>query len=276
MRTIVGCWVLFLASFALSAHATKPSLLWCDSCSIPQQKAAALTRPEGETVYVGDVVNRTLSAYVITVTSYDDSYNPPRPIIRAVPTALTSPYNDVGNALITFYNTTPVGWTKRLDLNYGPYSMSTNVYDVVTPGTNQNVMLDWVSHQQGPLFQQLDNSLLSIFAAFRVIDATKLPNVTFVIHFNDGSKITVTVDFSTTPPTYKVVQNSGIDSHHNTVPSTLPNGSLLFSFAGPGNPTDQQDWIQLMTRFGYDIPISPGAYWACTNSPAGLHCVHPY
>jgi len=135
--------------------------------------------------------------------------------------------------------------------------MSTNVYDIVTPGTNQNVMLDWVSHQPGPLFQQLDNSLLSIFVAFRVIDATKLPSVTFVIHFNDGSKITVTVDFSTSPPTYKVVQNSGIDSHHNTVPSTLPIGSILFNFAGPGNrPTT--DWTQLMTRLGFDVQSRRG------------------
>jgi len=57
--------------------------LWCDACTVSRAESRRADPPEGETVYVGDVVNRTLNAYVITVTSYDDSYNPPRPIIRA-------------------------------------------------------------------------------------------------------------------------------------------------------------------------------------------------
>jgi len=115
--------------------------------------------------------------------------------------------------------------------------------------------------------KQLDNSLLSIFVAFRVIDATKLPSVTFVIHFNDGSKITVTVDFSTSPPTLqgRAEQRHRLASQH--VPSTLPIGSILFNFAGPGNPTDQQDWTQLMTRLARR-PNHAGAYWRAPNSPA--------
>jgi hypothetical protein len=273
MKSLVRCLVLFLAILASPGHATPPSLLWCDGCSDAQKKAAALTRPIGEQVYVGDAVLQRLDAYVVEATSLDMSHDPPTATRNATATAATSPYDEIGHALIEFHRAAPVGWSKQVNLAYAA-APSTNVYDVAFAGFARNILFHWISRQRDASFEQAGRETLGLFSAFRIVYPATSPAATFVVRFEDGSRITVADDFSTTIPNYDVAPDSAIDSHRNIIPLQAGHGSLPFDFSGPGNPDDQRRWTQWMTLLGYRVEATPGSRWSCANSTAGLRCDH--
>jgi hypothetical protein len=265
--------MFFLASLASPGHATPPSLLWCDECSDAQKKAAALTRPIGEQVYVGDAVLQHLDAYVVEATSLDVSHDSPTATRNATTTAATSPYDEIGHALIEFHRAAPVGWSKQVNLAYAA-ALSANVYDVAFAGFARNILFDWISRQPDASFEQAGRERHGLSSAFRIVYPATSPAATFVVRFEDGSRIAVTDDFSTTIPNYDVAPDSAIDSHRNIIPLQAGRGSLSFDFSGPGNPDDQRRWTQWMTLLGYRVEATPGSRWSCTNSAAGFRCDH--
>ena len=268
-RKIVFALVLFAVSPAVFA---KPLLLWCDSCTNDQKKGMALAQAVGEVVYVGDVIGRTFKAYRVSI-RLDDHYNPPLQIKIAPEISIDPAYQDLLDGLQDFFAYSPAGWQKNLAENYP--NQNINVYDVVLGGTPaQNNLLDWVAGLGGSQSNDIADRLISFASTFRIVDQTKVPKISVVVTFWDGSKITVSVDYSTTNAEYKIVPNSGRDSHNNTVLSTSTGSPVGATFTGIGSPTDHQRWIAWMQLLGYGIPVTNGASYACTTDPVnGLHCV---
>jgi len=264
----------FVFAFAVNAPALAalPSLVWCNGCSDAQKKTMASDSAIGTTVYVGDLVNRNVNGYFIDQAWTED--NPAQLVKKPTRFTPVAPQLDAVNGLIEFYQMTPVGWKKAADYNY-PNS-NINVYDVVNNGPDQRDLTIWVGGQPYSKSLEVRGEIFGITNMFSIGDASKLPSVDFVITFTDGSEITVTVDYSGRTPTYKVKPNSGWDSHHNPVLTSPSNTPVVFRFTGPGNPNDYNDWLFQMHLLNYDVPVGPGSYWACTNSAAGYHCVHPY
>jgi len=266
---------IFLVALALLVVSpvgfAKPVLLWCDSCTDDQKKGMALAQNVGDVVYIGDVIGRTFKAYKVFLT-FDDFYNPPLRIKNAPEISIDSEYADTLAALLDFFAYAPAGWTKNLEMNYP--DVNVNVYDVVFRGPKQNTLLDWVAGAGSANLNDIADRLISVASAFRLVDHTKIPKITYVITFWDGSKITVAVDFSAENAVYEVVQDSGRDSHNNTVLSVPSNSPIWFDFTGPGNPTDRDMWQSIMQLHGYGIPVQQGVMYACTRDPGnGLHCV---
>jgi hypothetical protein len=264
--------VLLLGGTAAQAATIKPTLMWCDGCTAPQKRSMAGTRPIGETVYIGDNTANSFSAYFVDLL-LDDSYNPPRQVKSPHLTTLDPSYNDLDDALLDFYDHAPVGWHKSLQATYPVTPI--NVYDVVVVGPAQNNLLDWVSNDVGMIMNQIPIRIEQMLSFFTIADASKMPSIRVTVTFTDGSKIDVDVDYSTTNPDFKVVENSGRDSHNNVVLSRRTSAPTNFDFSGSGNPSDYLDWVHWMQQLGYGIPVSQGMTWACTQDPAnGLHCVH--
>lgn len=264
---------LFLA--CVSAHAAvRPTLLWCDGCTAPQKRAKAATQPVGDTVYVGDTVANTFVAYSVGLL-LDDTYSPPRQVVSPHTIAADPALNSIEDALLDFYHAAPVGWHKSLQESYPEQFI--NVYDVVPIGPAQNNLLDWVSNQTGVRLNEIPIRVEQCVSFFRIGDASKMPTIRITVTFVDNSKIDIDVDYSTTNADFKIVENSGRDSHNNVVLSHRVSTPGQFDFRGPGNPSDYIDWQHWMTQLGYGIPVSAGYYWACTNDPmTGYHCVHIY
>lgn len=264
---------LFLA--CVSAHAAvRPTLLWCDGCTAPQKRAKAATQSVGDTVYVGDTVTNTFTAYSVGLL-LDDSYSPPRQVVSPHAIAADPALNPIEDALLDFYHAAPVGWRKSLQ--FSSTEQFINVYDVVFAGPSQNILLDWVASQTSVRLQEIPIRVEQMASFFRIGDASKMPAIRITVIFVDGSKIDIDVDYSTTNADFKIVENSGIDSHHNPVLSSRTNKPGQYDFRGPGDPSDYNEWQRWMTTLGYSIPLSAGFYWACTNDPmTGYHCVHIY
>ena len=266
---------IFLVALALLVVSpvgfAKPVLLWCDSCTDDQKKGMALAQNVGDVVYIGDVIGRTFKAYKVFLT-FDDFYNPPLRIKNAPEISIDSEYADTLAALLDFFAYAPAGWTKNLAMDYP--NQNINVYDIVLDGTPaQNNLLDWVAGAGGSQANEIADRLISLASTFRIVDQTKVPKMTVVVTFWDGSKITISVDYSVTNAEYKVVPNSGRDSHNNTVLSAASGSPVGGTFTGIGNPTDHQRWISWMQLLGYGIPVTNGASYACTRDPVnGLRC----
>jgi len=275
ITTRIAAISAFTLLFSGQALAALPTLAWCNGCTDSQKKNKAAEYPIGTTVYVGDVTNRSQKGFFI-----DQGWTetqPTQPYAKPTPFTPAPPQSDVISAMMEFYNITPAGWSKAIDYNY-PVS-NINVYKVVNPGPNQNNLTDWVGRQPYTQSLEVRAGILAIGSTFTPAKSSELPKTTFEIEFTDGSTITVEADYSGRTPRYKVKLNTGRDSHNNDVLST-PDGmghGHEFDFSGPGNPSDYANWLyQMGTFLHYDVPVSPGSFWACTNSPAGLHCVHPY
>src|SRR5690348_9629820 len=217
---------LFLA--CVSAHAAvRPTLLWCDGCTAPQKRAKAATQSVGDTVYVGDTVANTFVAYSVGL-RLDDSVSPPRQIVSPHLITADPAYADMESALLQFYNHAPVGWSKRIELNYpDPFA---GVYDVVAISPAQNSMLDWVDSNNGYLINQLPIRIEQVVSVFKIIDPSKMPAMRITVRFTDGSRIDVDINYVTTNPDYRVVDDSGRDSHNNTVLSHRTSNPTRFDF----------------------------------------------
>ncbi|TLY50195.1 MAG: hypothetical protein E6K53_11335 [Gammaproteobacteria bacterium] len=262
-----------------------------------QDAAKNATGPSG-TVYVGNVTARIVQAYNV-YTETDDSHYPYTHVKIADPVSGTSPYQDVGNSLIAFYYSAPVGWSKSyaadLDGNvaassallavkaqaaksttvrvtnrsgakpqglYSPYPNSNiNVYDIINPGVGQNNLTDWASGLAGTFMNGFGQDLVNLAATFKLADLSHDYKIEIQINFNDGSHITLKEDFSTTNPKITVDPTSGRDSHNNNVPSmTDPNAGIsTYDFSGPGNPTDYWNWRSQMALLGFQISDTPSS-----------------
>lgn len=271
-----------LAVSAISAHAqgNQPALMWCDGCSDAQKKALVLSTWQ-ESLYIADLTAHSVRAYQIvnfdngpkkpgTQPSPDDPY--------AAEVTAVSPYKDAGNALVSFYYASPVGWSKGLNANSAgvvrssdgvqratgvPYSKpGVNVYDVVLPGPDQNNLTDWVEGLTSAFLNSIPANVEAIASTFKIIDAGRMPLVQFTINFDDGSHIDVKEDFSTASAKATVVPDTGRDSHNNNVPSTKQSalggaqGASVYKFGGGGNPSDYGNWLNMMNL--WDIPVTGG------------------
>lgn len=298
-------------AFSVNAHAvTQLPLLWCDNCTDSQKASATLTYPAGSLVYVADAINQTVDSYqVYTDSRYNSAIMSSAQKQGIMPAAIaskaalwfapTEPYRSYANSLIAFYSLAPKGWYKSIKLattgvlTHGgaydlsaPYSDRTiNVYDVIDPGPNQNNLTSWIANSTGSWMNQQSVNLTNLASAFHIVDNNRLPKFEITIKFDDGSQINVKVDLSTTNPHYTIDPKTGIDSHHNNVPATRAAatcsttgdpGICNYSFDGPGNPTDKQDWQSRMTLLGVTVQggASSGGHWACTVTGEGPNAVY--
>lgn len=271
-------WIFFpiiaFAAGTAAEAATQPTLLWCDSCTAPQKRAKAATQPFGTIVYVGDVNQDTFVAYSVDM-MYDDAYSPPRQVKTVHAITPDSALQWIEDGLLAFYHAAPVGWQKSMVVDY-PIAYDVNVYNVVAPGPAQNRMLDWAADSLGAWLNDVSVRTEQITSFFRLVDASKAPKITSTVRFADGSTIRIGVDYSATEAEFFVVDDSGRDSHHNTVLSRRRDTPVNFNFSGPGNPNDFASWNLWMQLLGYGVPVGPGAIWWCTSDPTfGLHCIHP-
>ena len=257
----------FVLGFGLavtcSAEAAIP-LLWCDNCADAQKEDMAKTQPPNTTVYVGDVVKKTVYAYNIYM-DVDDGVRPPRrykAVDRFTPPA---DYAAAAMSYVNFYNAAPKGWQKSQQVHYdGPGSGDRIAYDVVNTSPMQNDMLDWAADNTSFVTVVVDSLSLFMTGAS--------PKEQYEIIFWDGSKITIERDVKNMLIKYEVVQDSGRDSHNNTILSKARDNPVQFNFVGPGNPKDPARWSGQMTMLGYSGMSAHGGVWACTKSAAGLHC----
>ena len=267
MKLLIAGFSILAAACANYAMATAVPIVWCDGCSDPQKNVKALSQPEG-VVYIGDVIGRNLHAYDVW-SDIDDSQTPPRRIKYADPIALAAPYQDAGNALIEFYNISPMGMQKNIGFNYP--DPNTNVYSVAIAGARQNNLTDWVSNQPYAVSVELRDRLENVGSIFHIADGTRIPTIEFTITFTDGSRIDVKVDLSASNPHYTVVLNSGRDSHNNNVLSTVSPNPQQFGFSGPGNTNDFQNWLNQMNALGYVVGAGGRLdNWVCTMRGGGV------
>ena len=300
MKGKLLCSTLILMG-AVQAHATTLlPLAFCTGCSAAQEESTALSMGLGN-VYVADVQARTVNAYSVYA-DVDDSTRPPTHVRYADLTPGSEPYLSAARGAVNFYNMAPKGWTKSLNLSTSgvlsgsgvndivvPYSDGTkNVYNVIDPGVPQNSLTNWVKNSAGSYANGYMMNFIGLAGTFHVVDMTAVQKIVITVTFQDGSKIDIDADFSTTNPTYTVDPKSGRDSHGNNVPATRQaatcstggqNGICTYNFDGPGNPTDLPNWTQRMQRFGVTIGTggtggSPHGTWACVSTGEGENTVY--
>jgi hypothetical protein len=264
LGAVVTTLTVMYASHAMAV--TQTALVWCDACTEAQKQTAARNQTPDQVVYVGDLSARNVRAYYVWLES-DDSHTPPVRVKHADPTALQAPYQSAAGALIDFYFASPVGFKKQVTFNYP--DQNTNVYDVVISGPDQNNLTDWVSRQSYSVSVEIRDRLVNVGSIFHISDASRIPTVEFTIGFTDGSYIDVQVDLSATNPRYKVVANSGRDSHNNNVLSTPSSAPQKFNFSSPGNVSDAADWLRQMGYLGYSGGGGGGGVWVCTMKGGG-------
>lgn len=266
---------LTLTLAGISAHAVGPTgpitLTWCDSCTDAQMQQIATNVGYGDLIYV---LNGPANIYHVYSMGIANGH------LTALPASGYFTNNNVAAGLLSFYQAQPAGWHKSFLSNiHGnfegtalsmslPYSHpSINVYDVINAGPEQNYLTDWLLGAPGTLGNQVSNGLLNMASSFKLVDSSKLPTIEITVLFNDGSKITVKEDFSTTVAKATVDITSGRDSHNNNVPASkvagVGSGVGMYNFSGPGNPTDSDSWRRQMGLFGYSFSGS-GLQWACT------------
>lgn len=156
--------VLVLIAGTMAAHAmvpgTTPALAWCQGCTTSQIYQTAMTQSIGSTVYVGDAIQDTVSAFDITTTGTGPGgiiYQPKAVPAGAQPMSAgkgfkvakrITPDPDIVSAVHTamdFYNATPTGWHKRvsirIDASFWPDSktLKGSVYDIIDYGHARNV-----------------------------------------------------------------------------------------------------------------------------------------
>lgn len=221
-------------------------------------------------------MTKTFQAFHVRVES-DNAYTPPKETTHADPQPTDSWHTEVGLQLINFYLATPKGFRKSLDISYPPASI--NVYNVIFAGPSQNKLTDYVSQLIEPMFEEFTASIIYIVSAFKVVESSKVPAIEIAVQFTDGSHIDVLVEYNTTNPKYKVVANSGRDSHNNNVLASKSSEPQTFGFNGVGNVTDASAWRRNMGYIGYTglTGQRSGGEWVCTmrsggSAPATYHC----
>lgn len=147
------------------------------------------------------------------------------------------------------------------------------VYNVVTPGPEQNVLLTWVGQQtvfniNSVISNAVDTSVLHSLGAAS-------PSVRIVVTFTDGSHIDVGIDDSGVTPRMVVNEDSAVDSHGNNVPASpsavAGNGKQIYGFGGFGNKADQGNMAKLIGSYGISVPSSP--VYACVKvGNAPINC----
>jgi len=280
-RKFASIFIFAAALISLSGQAlatTLPTLVWCNNCTDAQKKNVAATYPIGTTVFVGDPQNQNYKGWYIdqgwTETQPAQSF--PKPTA----TTATPEENDRIVAVMQFYNLAPVGWQKSISVNYTQFNSAGNVYNYVNPGNSQNVMLSNVLGSTTVTALLLANMSSGIGAFFH-ITGPQVPVIQITVTFWDGSTLTVAIDTTHVTPAASVVDNSGVDSHENTVLSKKPPDGTTYTFqflqATNTNPNDYQSWLNQMQLIGYTFATGPATYWACTVIPgSGMHCIHQY
>lgn|GEM_PF-4270166 len=257
--------IVFGLVIACSTQAATP-LLWCDNCTDAQKEDMAKTQPPNTSVYIGDVVKRVVYAYNVYI-DVDDGVRPPRRYKVADRFTPPADYAAAAMSYVNFYNAAPQGWQKSQQVHYdGPGSGDRIAYDVVNPSPAQNDLLDWAADNTSFVTQVVDNMSLFITGV--------VPKEQYEIVFWDGSRITIERDVKNMLVKYEVVQDSGRDSHNNTILSKSRDTPVQFSFIGPGNPKDPSRWAGQMTLLGYSGMSAHGGAWACTKSAAGHICTY--
>lgn len=262
----LGIFALTLYACTALAQAAPAPLVWCNGCTEAQKADKARVQPLGP-AYVGDLIQRTVDAYDVYM-DVNDGYSPPRREKRAERTPIDASHAAVGTALIDFYYSGTSGWAKHDTVSYPDGAR--NVYDAAINSPAQGAMLDWIATQQWSGTAGV--RFINLFAIFQIVDANAVPIQEVMITFWDGSKIVVALDYSTTTDRFKVVDDSGRDSHGNIVLSVASDRPIRFEFPGLGNPNDPRNWHRHMSLLGYAGSGASGGIWACTKSAAGRHC----
>jgi hypothetical protein len=284
---------------AMRSYGQALPLVWCDGCSTAQQATLAGAQVTSGTVYVGNTDAGTVHAFNVYIDE-NDGTSPPTRTKVADPVAGTSPYNQVGQAMINFHRQSPQGWHKSVVLTLdgnmrgAPYAKSlsvpypdptANVYTVINSGPNQVKLTNWAGGLVSTAFNAAGSFLSSIGASFKLADVAHAPKIEVEVEFNDGSHIDLNEDFSSTNPKITVDNTSGIDSHNNHVPATRSaatcsaggdHGVCEYSFNGPGNAGDYQNWKNQMGLLGVSVggSSSGGGQWACVKVGDGDSAVY--
>jgi hypothetical protein len=272
-----------LVAIGFNVHAAKPLLVWCQGCSAIQRQDLARKQGAGNTVYVGDTVNKSVTAFDVYIDVEDTV-----PVTRKKVADEIAPNQQLVSAIdsgIAYYNTIPVGWHKRLHANADDYSSSLqSVYDVIDAGPRQNQLLDWLN---GGSSWSTDAYLLTGwvrtgFAMFHLVDLSAAPTLGGTIHFADGSQVDGYYDNVTGK--IKIDPDSARDSHHNSVPYLGSDGRIhnlggQHEFdATTGNPADIQNFLDQLSLLHVPIIVggdsAPHHGWACTKSGEGPDAVY--
>ncbi len=301
MKHLFTTAALLLAATA-SVRAEMPTLIYCNGCDDAEESAAAVSAGLG-TVYVSDLVAKSVNAYSVFI-DVDDSTRPPARIKEASRITPTEPFLTVAKGANAFYNYGAKGWNKSVTLtSSGKFTglgaadvvsaypdPNKNVYDFIDPGPTQNSLISWTKNGTSQVMNRIAIGLIDIAATFHIVDSAAVPKLKIEVDFSDGSHISIDADFSTTNALFTVDPKSGLDSHGNNVPATKEaatcstngvHGICRFNFDGPGNPSDRGDWENRMWMLGVQVDSgssgggsSGHGTWACVKSGDGADAVY--
>jgi len=276
-RNVKYIWAfVFLVLWSSSAFAYQQSFYGetCNGCTSAQYKNAAILQGVGER-YVADFQSGTLKKFLV---SKEPGFNG---TFTYIANALTvePDHFDAFLRLKAIWDSNSHSLSYVHEIEAAGSISQLNAFDVVDPGIGRNAVTNYLSNWNnwslGNIILFNFQSYANAFLAFR----TGTPvSITIVVYFSDGSHSDFTFSYSNN--TWKYEDKSSVDSHGNPIPQSRndiirnPDGTQNYDYRGPGNPSDLLDSLNRFSQFG--VPISSGSYWACTNSPAGLHCVHPY
>jgi hypothetical protein len=279
MKKLVGIILLLAVS---PVWATQPLLIWCQGCTPDQQQAAALKNAPGNTVYVGDAVNKTVNAYNVYIDVEDTS-----PVTRKKAADQIAPNQQLVTAInyaIAFYNSAPAGWNKHLQVSARDFSQNlTTVYKIADAGPDQNNLVTWLNGGSnfGADVYLLTGWVRTGFAMFHVVDLSASPQLAGTVNFSDGSHINAYYDNATGK--IKLDPSSAEDSHGNNVPYLGTDGKI-HNLGGHhdfdptvGNPLDQTNFINQLNNLHVPIildGVGSGGSGGSGSSPSHWVCVY--
>src|ERR1700710_675475 len=156
------------------ANCATPEVIWCHNCTSTQVETAVLTDPVGigTLIYIGDTVTHSVNAYEVYA-SVDDSQHPPKHVREVLDAPADSALVTKITGAIDFYNFAPVGWQKRIGLQYTGPDHSSSGFTTANSGDAQTHFNAWMNstYSGSRGLTLIYGYALSVFGTAHVIDA---------------------------------------------------------------------------------------------------------
>jgi len=289
---------LFVFTGKVSAQSTnsKTYVVWCHNCNTYQKFKAAMVRPIGSTLYVGDVAQHMINAYRIQTDGQKPGPNlghSPETLPQVKIAVEITPDPKVAEAIdsaIKFYNIHPVGWVKTYEVGIDKLGLGKSApgsaNDIASVGHDQSVfehgLYTW-GLKKSALFWLLGTTVQS-FANLHLLNISSGPQVRYRVTFRDGSSIEIYYDNQTGE--LKVDPKTAIDSHGNRIPylgndGEIHNlsGSYKFDPSSAGSSQDLHNFLMDLQLNGIPVyggqgPASGYHGWACVTVGSGAKAVY--
>jgi len=264
IRVILAALLLF---FGFTGHAAAQDVkaVPCNGCSSQQIKSIAKTAGNGDHYYYNLSGGTFVGYYVEKLDTQGNQY-------IAVPIQPEQWMLDEWAAILVFYR----GNGNSL---HGPVTASAssvgggsvNAYDVVGSSQDRNRVSDALANNPRMIFTSVMSSYGRVIRLANV--ATPDVDLTVTVNFPDGSHAVYKFNWNTKK--WEYVADSAVDSHGNSIPETATDFSNngaggSFSFTGPGNSNDVNDFISRAHSAG--VSITNGIAWVCVGGTSGVHC----